>query len=209
MAAHTDTPDYWLLAKYIELIETINLIKVIERIDLVTAITNIANIESVDLIDLITKIDEITTIKKIEAIRDVTFSPKTVIVNPSFEQGAVGWTLAVGASISTDLPHYGIYSLLLEQGGTVNQFFPVPINTDWVTEWALYLYSHHVNAILRVGFLFTDGTQSLHNLTNAMSLDWFRKTVTPTAGKYIEQISLSNVSVGDYDLKVDDLQTVF
>jgi len=196
-------------------INTIKTIKTIENIDLVKAITevtNIKNVESIDLIDLITKISEITTIKKIESIRDLTYTPKFLIINPLFSQDDLGWILSTDALIDSTTYHTPPASLKLRgdvTGTGAFQYLPFPIKTDWVTEWHFWdLKSSGDAQTLRWTFFYMDNTIENVDFSSLYVGSFGRHSFTLTAGKYIYAMRLQVVTLGGPDVWVDTIMTV-
>jgi len=175
----------------------------LSMIDLINTITSIVNIQTIQTIE---------NIKKIESILYIS---KSLIANPSFENGLDEWRLiVVGITpvVDTTVRHNGLQSLRFSSGfgseSWLQQILPLPIPVDWITEWAVWTRSSNTLGYLIVTIYYTDGTTSTHNLIVASANTWERKTFTPTTGKVIEAIALHPSSVS-YNIWVDDLQTVF
>ena len=218
----------------LNLLNTVNLIKSIssidaitnilnvdsvDLIDAITTISNILNIDSIDLIDRITKVDEITKIGEITTIRDLTWSPRSLIQNPSFEQDEVGWVLTLigeGGSISidSDVYRYGKKSLKIVTAGAgagmASQHFPVPIKTDWFTSLDLYLRASVVSdTIVKLIWVHTDELTTTNTLGVTQEDIFQRKVVTPPADKYIERIYFITTDTVDCTCYIDGLMVIF
>lgn len=170
----------------IQYINTINKIKTIENIE------NIKNIESIDLIDKITLIDEITKIGEVTALRDVQQAYSGLILNSSFEQGLVAWYHSgTGADVElSTLSKYGDYSCKFPASKytLIRQNFPIAIGVNWISELYVWLRATATGNCLNVTYQYTDTTNSAETLNLASSDTWTKKTLSPTAGKYIEAI---------------------
>lgn len=205
MALSTDAPDYWQYIDYIRLIGTINVINTI------AAITNIVNVQSVDLIDLITRIDEITEIVQITNIRDLALAPKSFFVNPDFEQDFVGW-YTTGTVIIDDTDGYysqKCLNFLSGFAGNAAQSFHIPLGVDWLTRLYCFVKSPNTGVnVVRIYYDYTDGTGTDEYLQVAAANVWERKTLSPSAGKYIETMRIAHLPL-TYTVRVDGIRTVF
>ena len=195
----------------IDFIGLIQYIGLINKIKKVSEITNIKNIESIDLIDKITEIGEITT------IRDLTWSPRSLIQNPSFEQDDLGWVLTpIGngsVSIDSVVKRYGKKSLKIVTAGAgagmASQHFPVPIKTDWFTSLDLYLRASVVSdTIVKLIWVHTDELTTTNTLGVTQEDIFQRKAVTPPADKYIERIYFLTTDTVDCTCYIDGLMVM-
>ena len=181
----------------------------VDSVDLIDAITNIANIQSVDLIDRITKIDEIT---KISNVRDLMYSPKTLIVDPSFDNDGIGWGLFGNAEIDATMFHLLGKSLKFPSTseGEAYQKFPIPIGVDWLTELYFFLRSMTTGTDLVSFFVrYTDQDYSEEHFQVTSAGVWKKQVITSLkAGKYIQNIEFDH-DAGEPICWVDDLNTVF
>jgi len=180
------------------------------KIDKVSVVDLLPHVQTVDEVKVTNVVDVVNVVDQLKKIRDIVYPSKSLIVNPSFEQDDLGWSIGYNAVISTVNPHWGLKCLSLPQYTSyASQPFPIPIGTSWITQWALWMSAPNVSAILRVQCVFTDGTTDTFNLSPTIVDQYQRKTFAPTANKYIEQIILWNYSSPLYVVQVDDLETVF
>jgi len=134
-------------------------------------------------------------LEKIDTIRDLTWSPRTVIPNPIYEQEWVGWDKHSGnADFDTSIKWFGSRSLHFPFDGIVSNvrlFLSVPVDVDALDSLKFQLYSHDASVdLIRVTVYYTDGTSSIDVFQVTVADTWEEKTCTLTAGKKIERLTL-------------------
>ena len=165
-------------AKRIDRIGTIDLIDVVGLISLINEITHIGTI------DTIGNLSELTT------IRDLTYSPKSLIQNPLFLQGKTGWNDTYSNIIITQTGLPATYMAWFPDltVAMLDQRFPIPIGVDWITEFYLSLRSNlTAQNLIRVTYSYSDKT-STSEVFQVAGAGWEKKTLSPTAGKYMEAL---------------------
>lgn len=137
-------------------------------------------------------------VRKIIEIRDVVLPQPSFILNPFFDQGLAGWNdtydnvsvRSDGGSPKTMMAWFPDLQLAM-----LDQKFGINLGVDWMTEFYLWIYSTFTGSILlQVKYDYSDGTTSFDDLTISSS-GWNKKTLTPTAGKYIDQITFRHLAV--------------
>jgi hypothetical protein len=190
----------------INVVDELTLLKTLQLIQTIAKIQQINPQGSKNVV-----IDEIS---QITTIRDVQFSPKTLIVNNGFESDFVGWFAEDVGSIVIDTvaKHFGLKSVKMKAtaigNSVLSQTFPIPIKSDWVTEWAVYLQVEDLSVQPRIYCFYTDGTNDFDALVNTVAGVFQRRVFTPTSGKWIEKLTAYH-SDQTFFSWFDDFETVF
>jgi len=176
-------------------------------------IDRIGTIELIDLITKITEIETIDTITEITNIRDLIWSTRTVIQNPSFEQDLVGWhpISSSGWSIDTTRAFFSEKSLKFADLTAIDivQLLPIPLATDSLTELAVRLNSGYTGVgLLGIVLYYTDGNFDINTLTVTAGDTWERKVLTTTANKYLYMVLLTH-GLGHRECWLDHISMVF
>ena len=167
----------------IELIDEVSLLKVLEELTLLKKLEELTLVKKIELVEHAT-IDEITT------IRDLTHAPRSLIMNPFWYQGFAGWQKSGTVSVIEEANERMVLYFVGSETGSVTQDFPVPIGVDWLTDFFLMLKSGSTGVnLIHIYYYYTDGTDTDETFQVATGA-WEKKTLSPTAGKYIKLLRI-------------------
>jgi len=177
----------------INVVDELTLLKVLEELTLLKTIQTIQNVEHAT-------IDEITT------IRDVTWSPKSLIQNPFFEAEGTGWrqleTVEFGVSVGVA---YVKFSANLQ--GVIGQKFAIPLDPSWWTSLLLRAGSGTVGSKLRIAYSYTDGSDDAEEITKTSVNPEFL-TLSPS-NKKIYDLQIQHLVTYPHDFRAHAILTVF
>lgn len=179
----------------------------------------IGTIELIDVVDLIkeiTTIGNVGNLSELTTIRDVSWMPKSIIQNPSFEQDFTGWHVHLPDYIKIDATQYKWMLKSCRFDKTIftpslYQTFPIPFNTDWFTKIDVWVRTTDTANALSGRLMYTDGNYKSTALTCATANTWYRKTLSKDANKYVEVLWFIKPS-GDFNsgsMWIDDIYVVF
>jgi len=137
-------------------------------------------------------------------------SYKSYIVNPDFQNEAIGWKNEDCEIITT----YGYYTLNsirfpANTACIMSQLLPIPFGSNWGT-LMLVLTSLGTGVNLRIVYSYTDGTANTETINFASAYPtWYHKALSPTADKNIAHISIQHLVGYTSDVFLDCVLTVF
>lgn len=194
----------------------------IDQIDKIVEVTVLKTLETLKVLEVLQKIekinpsdsknvviDEITLIKEIREIRDLTWAPRSIIQNPLFDQDFAGWLIYGNPEIIQDVYFkYCKFPPLIAQH--ITQYFPIPIAVDSLTDFYVILKSSILATdVLYVFCYYTDQNFTAQYFQVSDVTKWEKKTITPTANKYIEQIMIGTLSSYNSTTRLKQIITVF
>ena len=137
----------------------------------------------------------------IEKLRDIIWSPRTLIQNPYYQQDMVGWLRTIGdkyPDLDTSKTFYGKQSLRFPTGElcSVRQFFSIPIGVDWLVSLSFHLLSlTTATDVLLISVYYVDTPAPENTLFKVTEADtWEKKNVGLTAGKKIYGLVIGHLS---------------
>lgn len=181
-----------------------------------TRLDRIGTIELIDLITRIALIDEITaigTIGEITTIRDLSWNPRSLIQNPSFEEDFTGWhPVLEGATIDETKGHYSKKSLkfpdLIPSSIYQNFFVPVEVDAFTLSFFLQSAISIDPIDVIKIYYFYTDNSTSNESFKTTAIGVWEKKTCSPTAGKKLWQLGIVHL-ISHRTCWVDNWVTVF
>jgi hypothetical protein len=148
------------------------------------------------------------TVNLLQAIRDISWGPQSLIQNPFFTQGFTGWQTVGTVSIDNIVTRTLCPTCKMAVGGAIQQVFPIALNPSWWTTLYLWTYTDTAGDILSIYFYYTDGGTSQQNYTLSAASTWYQVTLTPTSGKIIARITFQNTSSSG-NVWIDEITVVF
>ena len=201
-----DRIKFWRKPKPLTQILSIDFIGLIQYIGMIYKIKKVVTIEEIEKILEIINIKKVDVIGEITTIRDLTWSPKSLIQNPSFEQGFAGWFHQNVISDATQCVMWG-HSCKFPKNmvGVVSQPFPVCLEVDMFSEFSCHIRASASDYGLNVVYLYSDGGFDFEQIKVTLPNNWERKVLSPTAGKYLRWLSFVNYYAGGGDFKTQDI----
>ena len=150
-------------------------------------------------------------IGEIGNLRDLIWTPKTLITNYGFEQDFLGWFSEFGNAVIDEDGEDSLKCLKFPASKKcyVYQIFPIPIGVDWFTSLNFSLKANVIATdCLRIQYIYTEGTSS-ENFQVANADLWTPKICSPTAGKKIRWLILIHLDSWSVESKVDNFYMVF
>ena len=205
-----DKIKFWRKPKRLSQILSIDFIGLIQYIGLINKINKIKNIELIDEITTIKNIEH-ATVDTLTTIRDITWSPRSIFQNPTFEQELAGWYVFGIVQADTSHMHFGKYACKFSDGllGSIGQHLSICLGVDWFTELYLWLRSSTTGSALEVSYFYSDGSSGTEILSCTVADSWQRKVLSPTAGKHLEYIQFAHLATYTNDVWMDSIAVVF
>ena len=182
----------------------------LDRIKLIDEITKVLKILEITLVKKIELIDEILKIGEITTIRDLTWSPRSFIQNPLFEQGFTNWVTVGDLEIKEDPTHWNVKYVEFKplKVQRLIQNFPIPLGVDWLSDFYIVIRSDvTATNVLLVEYRYTDQSFSIEYFQVATANLWTKKVLTPLGN--VEHIIIGTLSTYNSTTGLKQIITVF